>query len=115
MNEALAGQENSSATYIDDVFLDKWEDHLRHVRAVLVALKCTGMTANPDKCTWGAQILTYLGHRVGRGLVEEPEARIAGPFWGPWATIAPLSLILLVGRYPYIMPRKRRLPPNWRD
>ena len=40
------------------------------------ALKCTGMTANPDKCTQGAQTLTYLGHRVGRGLVKVPEARI---------------------------------------
>ena len=77
MDEALAGQANSSATYIDDIFLDTWEDHPRHVRAVLVALKRTGMTANPDKCTWGAHILTYLGHRVGRGLVEVPEPRIA--------------------------------------
>ena len=78
MDEALAGQENSSATYIDDivVFSETWEDHLRHVRAVLEALKRTGMTANPDKCTWGAQTLTYLGHRVGRGLVKVPEARI---------------------------------------
>ena len=69
MDEALAEQENSSATYIDDivVFSETWEDHLRHVRAVLEALKWTGMTDNPDKCTWGAQTLTYLGHRVGRG------------------------------------------------
>ena len=79
MDEALAGQENSSATYIDDivVFSETWEDHLRHVRAVLEALKRTGMTANPDKCIWGAQTLTYLGHRVGRGLVKVHEARIA--------------------------------------
>ena len=79
MDEALTGQENSSATYIDDivVFSETWEDHLRHVRAVLEALKRTGMTANPDKCTWGAQTLTYLGHRVGLGLVKVPEARIA--------------------------------------
>ena len=54
MDEALAVQENSSATYIDDivVFSETWEDHLRHVRAVLETLKRTGMTANPDKCTW---------------------------------------------------------------
>ena len=54
MDEALAGQENSSATYIDDisVFSETWEDHLRHVRAVMEAQKRTGMTANPDKCTW---------------------------------------------------------------
>ena len=40
MDKALAGQENSSATYIDDivVFSETWEDHLRHVRAVLEAL-----------------------------------------------------------------------------
>ena len=74
MDEALAGQENSSATYNDDivVFSETWEDHLRHIRAVLEALKRTGMTAKPTKCTWGAQTLTYLGHRVGRGLVKLP-------------------------------------------
>ena len=79
MNKALAGQENSSTTYINDivVFSETWEDHLRHVRAVLEALKQTEMTTNPDKCTWGAQTLTYLGHRVGRGLVNVSEARIA--------------------------------------
>ena len=76
------------------------------------------MTANPDKSTWVAQTLTYLGHRVGQGLVKVPEARIAAiknykqpvtkrdlrTFLGSWATIAPLSLILLVVWYPYIMP-----------
>ncbi len=41
------------------------------------ALKRTGMTANPEKCTWGAHTLTYLGHSVGWGLVKVPEARIA--------------------------------------
>ena len=40
MDEALAGQENSSVTYIDDIviFSETWEDHLRHVRAVLERL-----------------------------------------------------------------------------
>ena len=78
MDGALAGQENNSATYIDTivVFSETWEDHLRHLRAVLEALKCTGMTANPDKCTWGAQTLTYLGHRVVWDLFKELEARI---------------------------------------
>ena len=48
MDEVLVGQENSSATYIDNivVFSETWEDHLRHVRAVLEALKQTGMTVN---------------------------------------------------------------------
>ena len=49
----------------------------RPPKAVLEVLKRTGMTANSDKCTWGAQTLTYLGHRVGQGLVKVPEARIA--------------------------------------
>ena len=78
MDEALAWQENSSCTCIDDivVFSETWDGHLKHVRAVLEALKQTGMTANPGKCTWSAQTITYLGHRVGRGLFKVPEARI---------------------------------------
>lgn len=79
MDEALAGQEDWSATYIDDIviFSNTWEEHLLHVRKVLQALEKVGMTANPDKCVWGARTLTYLGHQVGGGAVTVPEARVA--------------------------------------
>ena len=56
MDETLVKQEEWSATYIDDIvmFLNSWEEHLVHVRKVLEALEKVGMTANPDKYTWGA-------------------------------------------------------------
>ena len=42
-------------------------------QSVLEALEKVGMTANTDKCMWGAQTLTYLGHEVGGGVVKVPE------------------------------------------
>ena len=79
MDETLVAQEEWSATYIDDIviFSKSWEEHLVHVRKVLEALEKVGMTANLDKCTWGARTLTYLGHEVGGGVVKVHEARIA--------------------------------------
>ena len=66
MDEALTGQDESSATYIDDVvFSETWEEHLDHARVVLEALKKAGMMAIPGKCIWCTQTVTYLGHEVG--------------------------------------------------
>ena len=43
---------------------------------MLSALKAAGLTANPEKCVWGARFLEYLGHEVGLGKVGVPEARV---------------------------------------
>ena len=47
-----------------------------HIDSVLEALRATGLTAKPEKCVWGARSLEYLGHKVGLGKVEVPEARV---------------------------------------
>lgn len=78
MHNALAGQEDHSATYIDDIliFSRTWEEHLLHIQAVLEALRLNGLTAKPQKCQWGASKLEYLGHVVGEGQVSVPEAKV---------------------------------------
>ena len=48
----------------------------RSLGKVLQALRQAGLTAKPSKCVWGAKSLTYLGHTVGYGLVQVPEARV---------------------------------------
>ena len=35
-----------------------------------------GLTAKPNKCEWGKVYLTHLGHRIGKGKVAVPEARV---------------------------------------
>ena len=78
MHDVLRGQEEHAASYIDDslVYSLNWEEHLAHIKAVLEALRQSGLTAKPAKCQWGSSKLEYLGHIVGEGKVEVPQARV---------------------------------------
>ena len=78
MQNTLAHLSVYSSAYIDDILIysKNWEDHLDHIEAVLLALREAGLTANPDKCVWGAKSLEYLGHKIGYGMVGVPEARV---------------------------------------
>ena len=78
MQNTLAHLSMYSSAYIDDILIysKNWEDHLDHIEAVLLALREAGLTANPDKCVWGAKSLEYLGHKIGYGMVGVPEARV---------------------------------------
>ena len=69
MHTVLGGQEDRSATYIDDilVYSRMWTEHLAHIEAILEALRENGMTAKLKKCKWEAKTLEYLGHIVGNG------------------------------------------------
>ena len=117
MDEVLGEQADYSSTYIDDiiVYSSSWKDHLVHIREVLQALRQAGLTAKPSKCVWGAKSLTYLGHTVGYGLVQVPEARVLAlkNFRFPvnkkqlrvrLLTTGGLSLVFLGGRGPYTTP-----------
>ena len=78
MHTVLGGQEDHSATYIDDIFVYSrtWTEHLAHIQAILEALRENGMTAKLKKCKWAAKTLEYLGHIVGNGQVAVPETRV---------------------------------------
>ena len=56
--------------YMDDIviFSESWDAHKDHVRQVLSCLRKAGLTANPNKCSWGVGVyMDFLGHRVGKG------------------------------------------------
>ena len=78
MHDVLRGQEEHAASYIDDILVYSlnWEEHIAHIKAVLEALRQSGLTAKPAKCQWGSSKLEYLGHIVGEGKVEVPQARV---------------------------------------
>ena len=76
MHTVLRGQGDHSATYIDDILVYSWTEHLAHIQAILEALHENGMTAKLKKCKWAAKTLEYLGHIVGNGQVAVPEARV---------------------------------------
>lgn len=78
ITEVLRGLESFTGAYIDDVviFSKTWKEHLGHIRQTLTRLRENGLTAKPDKCTWGRAEIEYLGHRVGHRKISIPECRV---------------------------------------
>jgi len=52
--------------FVDDlnVHSESWEDHLRHLEAVLSKLREVNLKLNPGKCCFAARSITFLGHVV---------------------------------------------------
>lgn len=78
MNDILHGMSDFAAAYLDDVSIrsNTWEDHLKHLEAVLQRLSDKGVTLNSKKCTMGCATVKYLGYQVGSGQVSPISAKI---------------------------------------
>ncbi len=78
IDDVLEGCENFARGYIDDlvIFSNTWEDHKIHVREVLRRLTEAGLTVKPNKCTFGASTVQYLGHVVGSGGVAPNKDKV---------------------------------------
>ena len=78
MDKVLKGHESYSAAYLDDVIIysGNWEDHIKHVAAVLQSLHEAGLTAMHTKCQFGKAECVYLGHRVGQGKIIPERSKI---------------------------------------
>ena len=62
--------------YFDDilVYSKSLEDHLRHLREVLLVLKVNSLFANSDKCTFCVDSVVFLGFIVNKnGVHVDPE------------------------------------------
>ncbi|KAK7912922.1 hypothetical protein WMY93_013133 [Mugilogobius chulae] len=72
MDKVLAGCEECSAAYLDDVvvFSPTWEEHLKHLSLVLKKIAQAGLTLNPSKCEWAREETRYLGYQMGRGQIR---------------------------------------------
>ena len=73
----VKGQEEYTGVYIDDIVIysKTWEEHLQHVRQVLLQLK-KNLTAKPVKCLFGMKECCYLGHVVGNSCVKPDPAKL---------------------------------------
>jgi hypothetical protein len=61
--------------FVDDlnVHSETWDDHLRHLEAVLCKLKDVNLKLNPGKCCFAAKSITFLGHVVSmEGIQPDP-------------------------------------------
>ena len=75
MDCVLRPHREYAAAYLDDIVIHSisWELHVRHLEAVLDALRKAGLTANAKKCRIGLAETDYLGFTIGRGCVK-PQA-----------------------------------------
>lgn len=65
--------------HMDDILI--WgkdrETHDARLRAVLNRLLTTGMTLNPEKSVFGANSVTFLGHKVGVNGIEADASKVS--------------------------------------
>ena len=69
MMRIVMGSLPNVVSFFDDVAVhdSSWEDHLNHLRNVLIELRKYGLTAKPSKMYIGYKEITFLGHVVGKG------------------------------------------------
>lgn len=58
--------------YYDDVLVatETWEEHLNSLELLFQRIEAAGLTVRPSKCEFGMEEIDFLGHRVGRGILQ---------------------------------------------
>ena len=70
--------------YLDDILIysKSYEEHLRHLKIVLEALKNNNLYANPSKCEFALEEIDYLGYLVSKkGISPNPDKVAAIANW----------------------------------
>ncbi|XP_052080712.1 uncharacterized protein LOC127718696 [Mytilus californianus] len=78
MRKVLKDCDGFADSFIDDIgiYSDTFEDHLKHIRLVLLALRKANVAARPKKCCFGFSKLEFLGHIVGGGEIQPTQDKI---------------------------------------
>ena len=64
--------------FLDDILIysSSWDDHVKQLKGVLERLQGAGLTARPSKCYIGMQRLDYLGHVIGKDVVQPQPGKV---------------------------------------
>ena len=78
MDNVLRGQQSFAHAYLDDIviFSCDWEEHLAHLRAVFEELREAGLTIKLRKCQFAMEEYSYLGHKIGGGVVQPEQDKV---------------------------------------
>ena len=68
LKKVLADIDNVNV-YIDDIiiFSTTWSDHMRTIEKVLKRLRDHNLTIKPEKCSFGAIEIEFVGHKITNG------------------------------------------------
>ena len=58
-------------SYIVDIVIYSWEDHLRTLKELFSRLRKARITARPTNCLFGASRMEFLGHEVAGDVVTQ--------------------------------------------
>jgi hypothetical protein len=77
--------------YLDDIliFSQTWEEHLHHIRQVLLTLRKHKLCANLEKCTFGITQVQYLGYIIDEHRVHVDPTKIQ--FIQDWPILTTLT------------------------
>lgn len=66
--------------FFDDILIysSSWSDHLRHVKTVLEALRTHQLFLKRSKCSFGEELVAYLGHVITVDGVAMDSAKVLG-------------------------------------
>jgi hypothetical protein len=79
MDDVLRPFTNSFlAVYLDDILIFNitWEEHMRHIQQILSTLRQHKIYANLEKCSFGMNMVQYLGYIVDEHGVHVDLANI---------------------------------------
>jgi hypothetical protein len=100
----------SAMNFFDDILCHSrsFQEHLAHVRGVLLKLRQHNLTASPSKISAGQRSLEFLGHVVGQGVLRPEKKKVEKILAIPTPTTKKQvrSLLGLLGFY-------RRYVPNF--
>ena len=72
-------QDKFVINFMDDILIysPDFESHMEHIQQVLHKLKEAKLYANPEKCTWCATSVFYLGHEISNEGIRVSKEKIA--------------------------------------
>jgi len=108
MTKVLRGTDGFTASLLDDVmiFLDTWEDHLKHIDIVLQRFREACLTLNNEKCQFCFETMKIVGYTLKHGKLLPSDDKIeAISKLGPAKTKKGVEAILgLAGYYRNLIP-----------
>ena len=89
--------------FFDDILIysKSWKDHLRHIEITLSILRAHQLFVKKEKCQFGQEQISYLGHVISRdGVNMDPDKLVAMLKWPNPTTLEALCGFLgLTGYY----------------
>ena len=78
MDSLIKNKHDFAAAYLHNlvVFSSTWENHMQHLRTILQQLCKVNLTVKPQKCQLGMAECIYLGHVVGRGVIQPELSKV---------------------------------------